>query len=94
ALVKEVLGDGIILAKGDSHKRQRKMMNPLFAFANIKEMFPMFVQAGHKLKDIWMKQIDNGKEERITITTVISKITLVEKEFNNQLLKPINQFQE
>ncbi|CAG8547013.1 4874_t:CDS:2, partial [Cetraspora pellucida] len=72
----EVLGDGIILAKGDSHKRQRKMMNPLFAFANIKEMFPMFVQAGHKLKDIWMKQIDNGKEQRITITTVISEITL------------------
>ncbi|CAG8504066.1 9573_t:CDS:2, partial [Racocetra fulgida] len=76
AIVKEIIGEGIILANGDSHKRQRKMMNPLFAFANIKEMFPMFVQAGHKLKDIWMKQIDNRKEEKITITTVISKITL------------------
>ncbi|CAG8818319.1 5710_t:CDS:2, partial [Gigaspora margarita] len=69
-------GDGILLAEGDSHKRQRKMMNPSFAFANVKEMVPTFVQAGHKLKDIWMKQIGNNKEERITITTVIPKITL------------------
>ncbi|CAG8809897.1 10526_t:CDS:2, partial [Gigaspora margarita] len=45
----------------DSHKRQRKMMHPSFSFANVKEMFPTFVQAGHNLKDIWMKQIDNKK---------------------------------
>ncbi|CAG8714098.1 7768_t:CDS:2, partial [Racocetra fulgida] len=75
-MVKEFLGDGIILAEGDSHKRQRKMMNPLFAFANVKEMVPTFVQAGHKLKDIWMKQIGDKKEERITVTTLIPKITL------------------
>ncbi|CAG8614232.1 4348_t:CDS:2 [Gigaspora margarita] len=75
-VVKGVLGESIILAEGDSHKRQRKMMNPSFAFANIKEMFPIFIQAGHKLKDIWMKQIGNKKEERITITALISKVTL------------------
>ncbi|CAG8554126.1 3316_t:CDS:2 [Cetraspora pellucida] len=45
-------GEGILLAEGDSHKRQRKMMNPSFAFANVK------------------------KEERITITALIPKITL------------------
>ncbi|RIB01835.1 cytochrome P450 [Gigaspora rosea] len=73
---KGVLGESIILAEGDSHKRQRKMMNPSFAFANVKEMFPVFTQAGHKLKDIWMKQIGNKEEERITITTLISKVTL------------------
>ncbi|KAF0487203.1 cytochrome P450 [Gigaspora margarita] len=75
-VVKGVLGESIILAEGDPHKRQRKMMNPSFAFANIKEMFPIFIQAGHKLKDIWMKQIGNKKEERITITALISKVTL------------------
>ncbi|CAG8487464.1 9154_t:CDS:2 [Cetraspora pellucida] len=39
-------------------------------------MVPTFVQAGHKLKDLWMKQINNKKEERITITALIPKITL------------------
>ncbi|CAG8775193.1 7157_t:CDS:2 [Cetraspora pellucida] len=75
-LVKDFIGDGIILAEGDSHKRQRKMMSPSFAFANVKEMVPTFVQAGHNLKDIWIKEIGNNKEKRITITSIISKITL------------------
>ncbi|RIB25344.1 cytochrome P450 [Gigaspora rosea] len=75
-VAKEVFGEGILLANGDSHKRQRKMMNPSFAFVNIKEMVPTFVQAGHKLKDIWMEQIGNKKEERIAITTLIPNITL------------------
>ncbi|CAG8714743.1 10219_t:CDS:2, partial [Cetraspora pellucida] len=39
-------------------------------------MTPTFVQAGHNLKDIWMKEIGNKKEERITITSIISNITL------------------
>ncbi|CAG8804753.1 38889_t:CDS:2, partial [Gigaspora margarita] len=73
---KEFMGDGIFLAKGDSHKRQRKMMQSSFTFTNIKEMVPTFVQAGHKLKDIWMKQIGNKKEERITITELTSEIAL------------------
>ncbi|RIB19591.1 cytochrome P450 [Gigaspora rosea] len=69
-------GDGILLSHGDSHKRQRKMMHPSFAFTNVKEMFPTFAQGGHKLKDIWMKQIGNKEEERITITAMIPKVTL------------------
>ncbi|CAG8753189.1 2289_t:CDS:2, partial [Gigaspora margarita] len=66
----------ILFAHGDSHKRQRKMMHPSFSFANIKEMFPTFVQAGHNLKDIWMKQIGNKKVERVSITAIIPNITL------------------
>ncbi|KAF0542320.1 cytochrome P450 [Gigaspora margarita] len=75
-MAKEFVGEGLLLAQGDSHKRQRKMMNPSFAFSNVKEMVPTFVQAGHKLKDFWMKQIGDKKEERITITAMIPKITL------------------
>ncbi|CAG8586679.1 3942_t:CDS:2 [Cetraspora pellucida] len=47
-----------------------------FDFLNFKEMLPTFIQAGHKLKDAWLKQIGNKKEERITITALIPKITL------------------
>ncbi|CAG8791622.1 7807_t:CDS:2, partial [Racocetra fulgida] len=68
--------EGIIFAEGEAHKRQRKMMSSSFGFSHVKEMAPTFVQAGHKLKDLWMKQIDNKKVERITITDLIPKITL------------------
>ncbi|CAG8629218.1 3006_t:CDS:2 [Racocetra fulgida] len=74
--MKDIFGNGILLAEGNSHKRQRKMMTPSFSFTNIKEMFPTFVQAGNKLKDMWMKQIGDKKEGRITITDLIPKITL------------------
>ncbi|CAG8542774.1 30911_t:CDS:2, partial [Racocetra persica] len=75
-MLKEVIGEGIIFAEGGAHKRQRKMMSPSFGFSHVKEMAPTFVQAGHKLKDLWMKQIDNKKVERITITDLIPKIAL------------------
>ncbi|CAG8639017.1 745_t:CDS:2, partial [Racocetra fulgida] len=75
-IVKEIFGEGLVIAEGNSHKRQRKVMTPSFAFANVKEMAPTFVQAGHKLKDIWIKQIGNKVEERITVTELIPKITL------------------
>ncbi|RIB20329.1 cytochrome P450 [Gigaspora rosea] len=73
---KQLLGEGIFFAHGDVHKRQRKMMNPSFAIANVKEMMPTFVQGANQLKDLWTNQIGNKKEERITITNLVQKITL------------------
>jgi cytochrome P450 len=32
----ELVGNGLVFAEGDDHKRQRKMMNPAFAYNNIK----------------------------------------------------------
>ncbi|RIB03602.1 cytochrome P450 [Gigaspora rosea] len=73
---KETTGEGVQFVQGDAHKRQRKMMNPSFSSVAVKEMLPIMVQAGHNLRDNWMKQIGNKKEERITITDLIAKITL------------------
>ncbi|RIB14061.1 cytochrome P450 [Gigaspora rosea] len=75
-LTKELVGESISFAQGYAHKKQRKMMNPSFSIAAVKEMVPLLVQAGHNLKDNWMKQIGNKKGERITITKLIPKITL------------------
>ncbi|CAG8661864.1 17084_t:CDS:2, partial [Cetraspora pellucida] len=74
--IKDVLGEGLLFAEGNVHKRQRRMMSPSFAHVNIKEMLPTIIQAGYKLRDLWMKQIGNKKEERITITDSIQNTTL------------------
>ncbi|CAG8646306.1 2032_t:CDS:2, partial [Cetraspora pellucida] len=76
ALYEDYFGKGIVRAEGNDHKRQRKMMDPIFSFASSKKMVPMCIQAAHQLKNYWMKQIADNKEERITITDFISKITL------------------
>ena len=31
-----LIGNGLVFAEGDDHKRQRKMMNPAFIYSNIK----------------------------------------------------------
>ncbi|KAF2494779.1 cytochrome P450 [Lophium mytilinum] len=37
-----VLGIGILLAEGDEHKRQRKLLMPAFAFRHIKDLYSVF----------------------------------------------------
>ncbi|CAG8734408.1 10213_t:CDS:2 [Cetraspora pellucida] len=76
ARAEELIGQGIVIAEGDDHKRQRKMMAPSFSFTNVKEMVPTFIQTSFKLRDIWIEEIGNKKEERISITEMIPKITL------------------
>ncbi|KAF1850192.1 cytochrome P450 [Cucurbitaria berberidis CBS 394.84] len=37
-----LLGVGILLAEGDEHKRQRKMLMPAFSFRHVKDLYPIF----------------------------------------------------
>ncbi|CAJ0650557.1 5296_t:CDS:2 [Entrophospora sp. SA101] len=72
-----VLGDGILFAEGDQHKRQRKMMNPAFSFTNLKEMVPTIINVTNKLNDMLNDVIGNQDEKLIVnINSYISKATL------------------
>ncbi|KAF1831638.1 cytochrome P450 [Decorospora gaudefroyi] len=37
-----LLGVGILLAEGDEHKRQRKLLMPAFNFRHVKDLYPIF----------------------------------------------------
>lgn len=37
-----LLGIGILIAEGDEHKRQRKLLMPAFSFRHIKDLYPIF----------------------------------------------------
>ncbi|KAG4414963.1 hypothetical protein IFR04_011891 [Cadophora malorum] len=39
---RKILGDGVLVAEGPSHKRQRKILMPAFAFRHIKDLYPVF----------------------------------------------------
>ncbi|CAG8534969.1 15916_t:CDS:2 [Racocetra fulgida] len=88
--LKAILGDGILMSEGDTHKRQRKMMNPAFTFTNVKEMVPTIARVAHQSKEIWKNQIDDEEEKRLIISSFLSKVTLdiirlvgFKDEFNN-----------
>ncbi|CAB4429226.1 unnamed protein product [Rhizophagus irregularis] len=53
-----IAGRGLVLAEGEEHKRQRKMMNPAFTHNNIKEMVPTFIRVAFTLKEChWLSWI-------------------------------------
>lgn len=37
-----ILGNGILMAEGDEHKRQRKNLMPAFSFRHVKDLYPVF----------------------------------------------------
>ncbi|KAH8723006.1 cytochrome P450 [Phaeosphaeriaceae sp. PMI808] len=37
-----LLGVGILLAEGDEHRRQRKLLMPAFSFRHVKDLYPIF----------------------------------------------------
>ncbi|EJU01814.1 cytochrome P450 [Dacryopinax primogenitus] len=50
-LASMVGGRGLLLAEGEEHKRQRRIMNPSFSLGHIKEIMPIFFDTAHQLRD-------------------------------------------
>ncbi|EIW78658.1 cytochrome P450 [Coniophora puteana RWD-64-598 SS2] len=61
--LKNAIGEGVLSAAGESHKRQRKALSPAFSHSALRKVTPVFVQAAYKVVDAWTSQIetaDNG----------------------------------
>ncbi|CAI2161941.1 15833_t:CDS:2, partial [Funneliformis geosporum] len=72
---KAIFGEGLALAEGESHKRQRKMMNPAFTHNHIKNMIPTFIHVASKLTDLIEGEVNEG-ETKIVLTPYLTKATL------------------
>ncbi|KAF8968134.1 cytochrome P450 [Flammula alnicola] len=44
-----VFGEGIFTSLGERHRLQRKMLNPVFSIAHMREMVPIFYEVAHKV---------------------------------------------
>ncbi|KAF8604786.1 cytochrome P450 [Ceratobasidium sp. AG-I] len=72
------LGEGLIFSEGETHKRQRRTMNPSFGPPQIRGLVPVFWQKSNKLKDIWLDQIKGNPEGSCVIDVLpwLSRATL------------------
>ncbi|KAH9846398.1 cytochrome P450 [Lenzites betulinus] len=57
------LGPGLLATLGDQHRRQRKMLNPLFSAKHLREMTPIFAQIIHKLEDAISVRVKDGPQQ-------------------------------
>ncbi|BGP23308.1 hypothetical protein JCM10295v2_002203 [Rhodotorula toruloides] len=55
-----VLGKGLVFAEGETHRRQRRLMNSAFAPSNLKTMTPGFFEHAYQLRDVWRGMVEAG----------------------------------
>ncbi|KDR81931.1 hypothetical protein GALMADRAFT_135320 [Galerina marginata CBS 339.88] len=73
----KILGNGLLIAEEDKHKQQRKVMNPAFGAAQIRELTEIFIEKSIQLRDIWAAQCtDEDGSGRLDVLSWLSKMTL------------------
>ncbi|KAF8908659.1 cytochrome P450 [Gymnopilus junonius] len=60
---KACFGPGLLGALGEQHRKQRKMLNPVFSMAHLRNMIPTFYDVTYKLKNTLVKKVMNGPQE-------------------------------
>ncbi|KAJ7756856.1 cytochrome P450 [Mycena maculata] len=64
----KLLGRGLFWAEGDSHKRQRRALNPAFSNVAIKNMTSIFFDSAYKAKAAWDAMLESsGPSEGIIL---------------------------
>ncbi|KZP14942.1 cytochrome P450 [Athelia psychrophila] len=60
---KIMFGEGLIGTLGAQHRKQRKMLNPVFSPRHLQEMVPIFYSVSHKLRDAILSRVTTGPQE-------------------------------
>ncbi|KAJ3889944.1 cytochrome P450 [Lentinula edodes] len=55
-----IFGEGLLGTLGHRHRKQRKMLNPVFSAAHMREMIPVFFEVTHKLEAALENQLQAG----------------------------------
>ncbi|KAH9857474.1 cytochrome P450 [Lenzites betulinus] len=71
----EVLGRGLLSVQGDEHKKQRRILNPAFGPAQIRELTHIFFEKSLMLRDFWAAAT-GSQTVRMNVNKDLSRMTL------------------
>ncbi|KAI7891180.1 cytochrome P450, partial [Mucor mucedo] len=80
--LRRTLGNGLLVAEGDTHRHQRKMLNPAFSVNAIRSVLPLMAKPGHRLRDNWLSAIQSEENKvdndctEVEVSTGLSLATL------------------
>ncbi|KZP25687.1 cytochrome P450 [Athelia psychrophila] len=60
---KLMFGEGLLGTLGEQHRKQRKMLNPVFSPRHLQDMVPIFHNVSHKLRDAILSRVTAGPQE-------------------------------
>ncbi|PBK62890.1 cytochrome P450 [Armillaria solidipes] len=73
----EVIGQGIIIAEGNEHRRQRKVMSPAFSHSHILQFHDIFLEKATQLRQIWTSEcVKSSGKAQIDTVSYLSRLTL------------------
>ncbi|OCH91430.1 cytochrome P450 [Obba rivulosa] len=58
-----LFGCGLLSTSGDHHRKQRKMLNPVFSISHMREMIPIFYDVTHRLEAAISARVEDGPQE-------------------------------
>ncbi|KAI0363653.1 cytochrome P450 [Pilatotrama ljubarskyi] len=58
----KLLCEGLLCTEGERHKQQRRVMNPAFGPAQIREMTHVFFEKALELRNLWAAQLESGQQ--------------------------------
>ncbi|OBZ67742.1 hypothetical protein A0H81_12348 [Grifola frondosa] len=58
-----LFGPGLLGTMGAQHRRQRKLLNPLFSVNHLRSVTPIFYEVCHKLRDAIESRVHDGPQE-------------------------------
>ncbi|KAG2150531.1 cytochrome P450 [Suillus clintonianus] len=74
---KATFGDGLIATIGEQHRKQRKLLNPVFSTTNMRELLPTLQPIAHKLTSIVASKLpDDGSYKEIDMLPLLSRSAL------------------
>ncbi|KAG0707410.1 cytochrome P450, partial [Suillus ampliporus] len=74
---KAMFGEGLIATLGEQHRRQRKLLNPVFSTSNMRELLPTLQLLAHKLTSILVAKLpDDGSHKEIDVLPLLSRSAL------------------
>ncbi|KAG2345549.1 cytochrome P450 [Suillus weaverae] len=73
---KLVFGAGLISTLGEQHRRQRKMLNPVFSISNMRELLPIIQPVSHQLKSILVSNLSTHNSVELDVLPWLSRSSL------------------
>ncbi|KAI0737376.1 cytochrome P450 [Daedaleopsis nitida] len=58
-----LIGPGLLGTYGDAHRRQRKMLNPVFSTTHMRNLTPLFYSITDKLRTAMTARVEDGPQE-------------------------------
>jgi cytochrome P450 len=61
--LRRILGNGLLVAEGATHRHQRKMLNPAFSVNSTRAIVPLMAIPGHRLRDLWASMVKSDENK-------------------------------